>query len=284
METGLAKSNVVIDNTFIPQDSGIYQLLIHFDGDVLSYGVLDPGTHVFIVLGKTYKEDSNAVISFLQEEFKSNDILKLEYKNAFFTISGIPNTLVPTAFFEKEKAKELLNFTSGDQNDSIDFTTISKLKATIVHKNDGQISSIFLDKHPYGKVFLNSGLLIETLLRVNRYDTSEKVYVNVRKQSFDLFVLRKGKLLLYNQFDYETPNDLLYHVLNTVQQIEIDVKKVGVLISGEIRKEDKHYSLMAEYIKNIQLNKGLDDYEFGLQLNNIEAHQYMSLLNLSVCV
>jgi len=285
METGLTQSNnVVIDNTFVAQDSGIYQLLVHFDGFVLNYGVVDPGTNVFIVIGKEMKRDSQSNTSFFQDIFQKNDILKLEFKNAALTISGLPSTLVPTSYFEEEKAQELLSFTSGVDVVEIDFKNIPKLKATIVHENDDKISSIFLEKHPYGKVFLNSGLLLESLMRVNRYDTSERLYIDIRQDSFDLFVFRKGKLILYNQFDTETPNDLLYHVLNTSQQLEVDIKKAAVLVSGEIQKEGEQYSLLSEYIKKLSLNIGLDDYEYGLQLKNVEAYQYMSLLNLSVCV
>ena len=114
METGLTKSNsIVVDSTFVSHDSGVYQLLVHFDGFVLNYGVVDPGTNVFIVIGKETKEESQTNIIFFREIFQKNDILKLEFKNAALTVSGLPSTLVPTAYFEKEKAQELLRFASG---------------------------------------------------------------------------------------------------------------------------------------------------------------------------
>lgn len=284
METGLLLSSVCLDKTFSLHDCGIYQLLVHYDGSILTYGVLDPNSQVIIVLGRKEKPVNSNHEAFLKLEFQSNEILSQEYKHAALSISGMPDTLIPTSFFESSKSNDLFKFSSGKTNEKIASVSISKLKATLIHSENTQLSSLFLNKHPYGKMFHNSGLLIESVLRSYRYDKTENIIVDIRSASFDLFAMKEGRLELYNQFEMESENDLLYHIINTAQQLEFDMTKTTVHLSGTIEEDSATYQLLKEYIKNIELNLGLDKYEFGLSLSTINKYNYMSLLNLSVCV
>ncbi len=285
METGSAKSNsLVLDKTFDFQDCEIYHLLAHYDGFTLRFGVLDVGTQVIIGLGSVVRNEKFESVDFLHQQFVHHEILKEEYKYAALSISGLPDTLIPTAYFDEEKSKQVLAFSTGSVKEDLTFLSIPKMSATLIYSSDTSLSDVFLKKHPYGRIFLNSGLLIESMLRTNRNDRKQKIYLDIRKDSFDLFAFDKGKLVIYNQFDAETENDLLYHVLNTAQQINFDIHDTTVLVSGDIEQGDAIYQLLVQYIKNLELNSGLDDYEFGLNLKNIPIHSYMSLLNLSVCV
>lgn len=284
MVTGKEKSNSVVDTTFSIEDCTLYQLLLHFDGETINYAVVDPGTNVVVVIGHETNDLSIHSNDFLTNILKNNEILKQEYKNAALSISGLPDTLIPSTLFKKDKAEILFQFTSKEESNDIKEFQLPKLKATLIHATDKTINSIFLAKHPYGKLYFNSGLLIESILRTHRFDKGEKIIIDIRQNSFDLFAIRKGKLLIYNQFKTETDNDLLYHLMNTAQQLEIDIQKALVLVSGKITKNDSIHNLLLQYVKHLEFNNGLDDTEVALSLNKVPLFKYMSLLNLSVCV
>ena len=77
---------------------------------------------------------------------------------------------------------------------------------------------------------------------------------------------KDNKLIFYNAFDYESPEDILYYLLFCLSQLNLDVEKTHVLCYGDINLDYKLYNLLYTYIRNIEL---IDSEEVDGVDNNI---------------
>ena len=66
-------------------------------------------------------------------------------------------------------------------------------------------------------------------------------------------VVSQKKLQLYNQFDYQTKEDLLYFILFSFEQLNIEPETVKLKLFGAIEKDDPVYDICYNYIKDISV-------------------------------
>jgi len=76
----------------------------------------------------------------------------------------------------------------------------------------------------------------------------------------------QNKLLYYNIYTGRNDNELLYHLVNTLQKLEI---KTGtdVFYSGHIVKTDEIWKVMSRYHKNLKILPNEFDFELAGNVN-----------------
>ena len=77
--------------------------------------------------------------------------------------------------------------------------------------------------------------------------------VNFHSGHFEIIVVQNQKLLLFNSFDYKTPEDLIYYLLFTAEQLNLNPEHFKLEFLGAITKEDAFYKIAYQYIRNVAL-------------------------------
>lgn len=67
---------------------------------------------------------------------------------------------------------------------------------------------------------------------------------------------------LYNQFNFETKEDVLYYILFTLEQLKINVEEVKLHLFGQLHQEHEIFKLCETYIKNVHYLKYNDRLNF----------------------
>lgn len=80
---------------------------------------------------------------------------------------------------------------------------------------------------------------------------SEFISVQFYSTSMIVLVLREGNFHLIQSFSYENPEDVLFHLLNISNQLELFSEKLTVQISGVIDLEFQLYRELIKYFKNV---------------------------------
>lgn len=111
----------------------------------------------------------------------------------------------------------------------------------------------------------------------------KNVFVQVRKNEFDIVAFKNGKLLFFNTFQFRTVEDFLYFLLNTLQQLNIDTEKQEVFFLGNLTSGAALASKASKYIRFVKFLKNNPNDDFSPVFNEIESHQYLNLLNLKNC-
>ncbi|MGY5849773.1 DUF3822 family protein [Salegentibacter sp. F14] len=239
----------------------------------LSFCILDTKGEEFIFFKKLRFDrqlDPVRILQKIEGEYKNEKALQLEIGEINLVFENPLYTLVPSDLFVEDQASNYLKFNARIlKTDFIAHDEISAARATCVYIPYANIINYFFDK--YGEFEYNHSIsvLLENLLKKESSSTPG-LYLNNKSGSYDLVVLEDGKLIFCNSFQYETPEDFLYYLLFTAEQLNLDPEKFELQVFGDISQDSDHYQLAYAYIKNISLLESNTDKTFT---NPEEKHQ-----------
>ena len=90
----------------------------------------------------------------------------------------------------------------------------------------------------------------------------------------------EGKnLKFYNTFNHQAPEDFIYYLLFTCEQLQLNPETIEVVLIGEIEKKSALYSTTHKYIRNIKFGVRKTDADLSYQLQEIPKHFYYTLFS-----
>lgn len=235
-------------------------------------------THVKINSEEGKQTNSVEHFEFLVNNFqlKSRNFQKVEV--AFLSSQF---TLMPHAYAEQLDSREVLTFSNGSfgQNsfrnhkiDNLDFnysigidllTSIERTFKNCRLRHSGAVCvSLGFTNH----------VLAQADLCLNVFDTLLEISIKSGKQ-----------LLFYNNFKFESNEDILYYLLFTMEQFGLNPLQVKVAIAGEIEASGELSKILKRYIKHIRFCASHPNLNLEKELHFIPNHNYFTLLNQHLC-
>jgi hypothetical protein len=207
--------------------------------------------------------------------FQQEELLNKTYRAIGVFIFNAYNTLVPGELFDEALLSSYIRFNfdttitfnyASDQlinNDIINVYGIpDELKHSILHQfRDASV------KH-------NSTVLIDHLQSLP--SNEERIYIYVQSNILQVCFIQNQRVMFFNSFPYATPEDFIYYLLYTYQQLKLDTENTPVYLMGEIVKESSLYEMLYKYIRHIHFMKRPDRIQVPESLN-MPAHFYYNL-------
>lgn len=155
----------------------------------------------------------------LQEILVSHKELHLAYKDIVIICESGYHTIVPEIFHKAENEKELLRLQHPSLPDShqIFHTELPLRQCTMIYGLEQNVIKI-LQSH-FQQVNPESHL-VSIVKRIISEDKN-KLTVWVRQKETDCIVYNDHRIVLLNKYAYQQPEDILYHVLNIFQQLDL---------------------------------------------------------------
>ena len=173
------------------------------------------------------------------------DEVNIVYANNLYTV-------VPNSFFDQKKSSDYLKFNSKIlATDFIAFDTIEPYQLTIVYVPFVNINNFIFEKYGSFQYFHSSTVLLESILSHEKNAFDPKIYIHVLKGSFDIIVVKTNSLELCNTHSFKTPEDFIYYILFTLEQLKLNPETTEVILCGNISEEDDNYQILYHYIRNI---------------------------------
>lgn len=169
------------------------------------------------------------------------------HKNKLFS-------LVPKPLFTTAKLPNYLKFNAKLMaDDHIVYDEIPHQDIVNVYVPYANINNYIFDC--FGEFeFIHSGtVLINTLFNQNRGSVVPVCYVQVAEREMEMAVISEKKLLFYNQFEYKTPEDFLYYVLFSLEQVQVGLEHVRLSLFGHIAEGNVLYEGCSRYIKHVSV-------------------------------
>ncbi len=108
----------------------------------------------------------------------------------------------------------------------------------------------------------------------------EYVQVLLYQNHFILLVSKQKKLQLTNTFTYQTPEDVLYHILNVCERLELNKDQTHFSFSGLIDVESNLFRTLETYLKNIFFIIPSSETLAAEGFQKYPAHYFSSFLNI----
>ena len=259
-----------------------YKLSIQVSLDGLSFCIQDIITKEFVFFKKLNFDrqlDPVKILQKIDKEYENEKALQLNVSEISLIFDNSLYTLVPNHLFEEEQASNYLKFNTRIlKTDFIAHDIVNSAGAACVYIPYTNIINYFFDKYGEFEYKHSISVLLENLLKREK-ENSTRVYLYNKPGHYDLVVIEEAKLIFCNSFQYETPEDFLYYLLFTAEQLNLDAEKFDLLIFGDISEESDLYQLAYTYIQNISLFKHSTKTTFSNPDEKQQAEAEFVLLN-----
>ena len=97
-------------------------------------------------------------------------------------------------------------------------------------------------------------------------------------------LVKDGKLQVMQSFNYKTPEDAAFHLLNICKGFGVDVNKVSVHLSGMIDENSALFSHLYKYFLQIKFENLPAQFQYPQEINQFPAHYFSHLFSIAACV
>lgn len=194
------------------------------------------------------------------------------------------NTVVPIAVFQ-EKDKEAYFSMSISENDLvISHQSIPSIGLQCIYGAEQSYSKLIKTHFPAIKEFHHSGTLLNALAKGNLFTQDFSVLVNIHDELFDIIVSKDKSLYLLNTYSYKNKEDYLFFLLNTCEQLKLDLEQLPVTIYGRVEKASQLIDITNKYIPKVQFGKRPDKFKYSYKFSDLPEHFFFNLFNQYFCV
>lgn len=163
-------------------------------------------------------------------------------------------TFVPTALFDEQFLGSYLQYnTKVFQNDFFAFDEIQKYQMNAVYIPYVNINNFFIDQFGSFEYKHANSILVEKLLDASKNNDEKKIIVHFNVGHFEIVVVQNQQLLLFNSFEYQTPEDFIYYLLFTAEQLQMNPESFKLELLGAVAVDDPYFAIAYKYVRNVSL-------------------------------
>ena len=211
--------------------------------------------------------------------FVEHPELKMDYDEVVVLHDNSLNTFVPKALFDENFLGSYLQYnTKVFETDFFTFDAIGSYDINNVYVPQVNINNYLIDRFGTFEYKNTNSILVSKLLEASKNIDEKQVFIHIQESHFEIVVAHNQKLLLYNSFEYNTPEDFLYYLLFTLEQLSLNPETVKVILLGKIAKTNPCYTLAYTYIRNISFHD-TEALQEKYKINSNQATQHFILLN-----
>ena len=236
---------------------------------------------------------SNKIITHQLDVFKKNEVIEDQLWNAFRTHSTLTNkydevvvihqnslnTFVPKPLFDKDNLASYLQYNvKVFETDFFAFDEIQNYELVNIYVPFVHINNFLLDQYQTFEYKNSHTILVEKILDYSKNIDEKQVYVHFQESHFEIVVVKNQQLLLFNSFEFNTPEDFIYYILFTCEQLQLNPEYINVFLLGKISENDAYFNIAYKFIRNCQLLP-LFNISKTLQVAEEEVLQHFILFN-----
>lgn len=258
------------------------KLVIEAGPTGISFTILNTGNcfQAVVIYSFPNKLTEAEINEELQEILKAEPLLKNQYREKQLIWNFAESILIPPSLFDKENSNGMLNLVYGDA------------RKTALHHD-------FLYRHNLHNIFRipqhTNNLFGESLpavpqshqysLLVNRIENGrDTLFVLFYTGSFTLMLCREGKLQVIQQFCFQTPEDIVFHLLNVCKSFDVLPDTLQLCLSGMVDKKSNLYAAIYKYFLHISFDEIPSGYTVAEELKTWPPHFFSNLFFQAVCV
>ncbi len=181
-------------------------------------------------------------------------------------------TVLPSSIFSETNAQSVFELAFGTETpeNDIDFNRLPELAGVNVYEIPVWVKSFFVTRFPRMVLQHEGTHIIRGLMEGPKYKL--KIVLSLQETQFLLAAVKESELKYYNTFEYETIEDVIYHVAHLLQQNKWSEDN-GTLSIVPFLLEENH---SAELIKNLlDTVPSFKNIKSVMEINLL--HQYQAL-------
>ncbi|TDE49128.1 DUF3822 family protein [Flavobacterium sp. GT3P67] len=213
------------------------------------------------------------------DAFKDHPELKDSYDEILVIHNNNLSTFVPEPLFDENFLGSYLQYnTKVFETDFFAFDEIPNYQMNAVYIPYVNINNFFIDQFGAFDYKHANSILVSKLLVASKNKDEKKMFVHINSGHFEIIVVQNQKLLLFNSFDYNTPEDFLYYILFTAEQLNLNPENFPLELIGNIDTESDYFKIAYKYIRNVSLID-VEDLRWNNYFSEAENRNHFILFN-----
>ena len=202
-----------------------------------------------------YSFNSIDTVSLIEEKDLSELILKNPiYENTKLIVANSPGLFVPQALFNEKNLKTYYeNFDYLKETDVLKIDITKNHLNSVVYKTSSNIEKIkntyFSDLNQFNYLTI----LYDFLLTKIKNNDEKRLFVNIQKDSFDIFLFYGKNLQLANRYPNKGPDSFFYFLYFIIEKNELIQNDFSINFLGK-------YSFFTKYYQGVQIYHNKIDY------------------------
>lgn len=184
------------------------------------------------------------------------------------------STLIPTNIFGESKPEDLFRLCFGPDIPAshIDYNRIPEQVLVNLYEIPMWVKSFFVVKYPRSVIQHEGSHTIRGIFAENTFRT--KATIVLFSNFFLLAILKENKLQFYSVFEYQEVDDVVYHLMFTLQQKEFLGDTGSIQICPGVGAQNEKMSELKEKLSQLQ----------DLKQMKIEINEHFTINSQKLCV
>ena len=236
-----------------------YHLTCEISDSSFAFLVLDMADNQMVVSEKYDFPESKEIhpVSFyLQQIYATHDFLKsLKWKSIEIIIDNQSFTLVPAELFKREYAIKYLQLAKGTyitKEEEVHTSLHEDLGIVNIYSTDRDLYNWFSGTYPLInlKYQHKTSQMIDLAIHSSKAQTA---FLYFGTHHFTMVITANGGVKFCNRFDYKTAQDLVYYVLFTISELQIEPDEIILRLHGNIKEQTEDFDLLNQYLTNVKI-------------------------------
>lgn len=133
------------------------------------------------------------------------------------------------------------------------------------------------------KSFPGAAIMHSTSMQLQHSDEAD-IHCIIFHNTVKVILFNRNQLQFVQQFHYKTPEDVVYHLLNTCEKYDMAVNDVVLMLSGMIDAQSNLYHELYKYFFNISFEPVSDEVFLSADIKSFPTHFFSHLTALAKCV
>ena len=258
------------------------KLIFHVDYNSFTYSIYNINNNCFDNI-KSYKLNGDKISQNIKSIIENDGNFKKKYMKIMGSIDVGASTFIPESIFQKKDIKNYLDLTSGlIKNHNILYTKQNFTNCYSVFSINRILHELL--KTSFHNITLKhtGAVFTDYALNLSTKGTNE-LFVMINKLDFHITFIKNKKLSFYNKFEFETENDFLYHFLNCIETLSINLVKTSINIMSNLDKKHNLFKLIEKYVQKFNLIERPTKFLYTNEILEKDSHIHNNLFNQIVC-
>lgn len=256
--------------------------------DGFVYAVLDADNFQYLTLEDfqyTSGNNKEDYTLYLNHFLDNHEFLKNSFSQIHIALFTSNLILVPANHYDQKDKEKLFQFFSGEPKEHVVLEDkLNNLDAIGLYCIPIETKELLDANFGNYKLRHQGTALIESTLATNKLENRQvDVVLHVKPTFFEIILMEEEKVCLYQSFEYQVFDDLMYYLFYVLEQFDKDAADLKLLLVGETGIDCQPYSTLVRMFDKVIFPERNDAFKYAEGFDQIPGHFYYNLLNLITC-
>lgn len=277
METYKVKQLLQVEESIVSNET---RLSICLKANGFSFSLINNNNLRLLCIGEFEVDTTGSipqVMNRIRECFSSIGIKMFKFAKTRIVCQTSKNVWVPYKLYDQAKNKEYVKTVSNLLSNETVISNISeKLDAVSIFAYPMHTYSGIKILMPNAEYCCQHQIMAEYTYDITRF-SQNTLLLNKRENACDIVIFKGNSFVLSNSFEYQSPADLIYFLLFTLQQLNVDTAEVKTLLTGE-NYEKEELTLLRKYIKDVSFSNPMENIRVGCEFDSVNLQNYFLVI------